>query len=317
MYLHRSTVGIVVQAPAKLNLFFEVLAKRGDGYHEIETLMVPIDLWDTLYFQEDPSGRIGLDCRRVIGRRVIGQSLIGLGSSTDRSRTGMCLGELPQGAANLVVRAVELLRRRAGVRCGARLRLVKRIPTAAGLGGGSSDAAAALVAANMAWGLGWSRTRLARVAAELGSDVPFFLGRGPAVCRGRGERVEPIAGLGALHFVVVHPPAGLATADVYDRCRPARHARPLAPILRALAEGDLPGTGRLMFNRLQPAAKQLCRWIGELERELERQDCLGYLMSGSGTCCFGLCRHARHAKRVAGRLQADGIGLARAVRGSK
>ena len=108
------------------------------------------------------------------------------------------------------------------------MRLVKRIPSAAGLGGGSSDAAAALTLANDAWGLGWSPAQLSRLGSELGSDVPSFFAGGPAVCRGRGEQVEPVAGLGMLHFVVVRPPAGLATADGYRACRPGRAARPAA-----------------------------------------------------------------------------------------
>ena len=185
MRIHRSAVDLVIQAPAKLNLFFEVLAKRTDGYHEIETLMCPIDLFDTLHFQEDPNGQLELRCRRVFGAG---------------GPRGRGLHEVPDGPENLVLRAVDLVRRRAGVRRGARLLLVKRIPAAAGLGGGSSDAAAALVAANVGWQLGRSRDELAHWAAELGSDVPFFLVGGPAVCRGRGERVTPVAGLGALQF---------------------------------------------------------------------------------------------------------------------
>ena len=301
MYIDRSAPRLVVYAPAKLNLFFEVLAKREDGYHEIETLMVPVDLYDTLYFKEDASGQIGLDCQGV-------SEAWGLGSG---------FGEVPDGTANLVVRAVELLGRRAGVRLGARLRLVKRIPVAAGLGGGSSDAAAALVVANEGWNLGWSRAELAPLAAELGSDVPFFLGCGPAICRGRGEQVEPVAGLGALHFVVVRPPAGLSTAAVYDACRSARETRHVAALRTALIRGNLAEAGRLLFNRLEPAARELSPWIERVERELAGEDCLGYLMSGSGTCHFGLCRHARHARRAARRLQANGVGMAFALRSSR
>ena len=185
MHVHRSAGELVIQAPAKLNLFFEVLAKRADGYHEIETLMCPIDLYDTLHFQEDSSGEVRLRCRRVFGA----------GGPGSRG-----LHDVTEGPDNLVMRAVELVRRRAGVRRGARLLLVKRIPAAAGLGGGSSDAAAALVAANEGWRLGRSRDELAAWAAELGSDVPFFLAGTSAVCRGRGERVEPVAGFGALKF---------------------------------------------------------------------------------------------------------------------
>ncbi len=303
MYIHRSAVGIAVEAPAKLNLFFEVLAKRTDGYHEIETLMVPIDLYDTLFFYtEDSSGQVELDCRWATKCR--GPGAFGL-------------GELPQGAENLVVRAVELLRRRSGICQGARLRLVKRIPVAAGLGGGSSDAAAALVAANEAWGLGYSRAELASLAAEIGSDVPVLLGRGSAICRGRGEKVETLASAGNLHFVVVRPPAGLSTAAVYDAAQVARDPRPLAPLRDALIRGDLAAAGQSLFNRLEPAARELSPWIERLEARLARQDCLGHLMSGSGTCYFGLCRHARQARRVARRLEGNGVGMAFAVRSSR
>jgi len=302
MHLHRSPSGWVVQAPAKLNLFFEVLAKRDDGYHEIETLVCPINLYDTLYFKEDSSGQIKLGCERVSG--VWGPN-------------GSGLGEVPPGADNLVVRAVELLKRRAGLSDGAALRLVKRIPSAAGLGGGSSDAAAALAGANAAWGLGWSPAQLARLGAELGSDVPLFFAHGPAVCRGRGEQVQPAADLGMLHFVVVRPPVGLSTAQVYEACRPATRARPLTPLLDALARGDLAAAGRLLFNRLESTARKLSPWINRARRELAQADCLGHQMSGSGTCYFGLCRHARHARRLASRLRARGVGIAFAVRGSR
>lgn len=302
MQIHRSAVGLVVQAPAKLNLFFEVLGKRDDGYHEIETLMVPISLYDTLCFREDSSGRVELECWRA---------------PDNWGPSGYSLGDVPEGKDNLVVRAVQLLRDRASVRSGASVRLVKRIPAAAGLGGGSSDAAAALQVANRGWNLGWSRPALAELAAELGSDVPFFLADGPAVCRGRGERVEPVAGLGALHFVVVRPPAGLATAAVYRGCQPAADPRSCHLLLDALAGGNLAAAGRLLVNRLQPAAERLSPWIRRLADRMARLDVLGHQMSGSGTCYFGLCRHARHARRVARRLQANGVGIVFTVRGSR
>src|SRR3972149_2907718 len=237
MHLHRSPSGWVVHAPAKLNLFFEVLARRDDGYHEIETLVYPINLYDTLFFKEDASGQIKFGLERVSG--VWGPK-------------GSGLGEVPLGADNLVVRAAELLRRRCGAPRGAVVRLVKRIPSAAGLGGGSSDAAAALAAANAAWGLGRSAAQLGSLAAELGSDVPSFFAGGPAVCRGRGEQVQAAGDLGMLHFVVVRPPVGLSTAEVYETCRPAAPPRPPAPLLDALAPGDVGPGGRVVFNRLEP-----------------------------------------------------------------
>ena len=293
---------IVIQAPAKLNLFFEVLDKRTDGFHEIETLMVPIGLFDSIFFKEDPSGQIRLCCHEVV-------------NSLSREPPSIANAKeaVPEGQDNLVYRAVELLRRRANVRSGAELRLVKRIPIAAGLGGGSSDAAAALLAANKGWDLNWSKAELAVLAAELGSDVPFFLEGGAAVCRGRGELIEPITGLGALHFVVVRPPDGLSTADVYRACGPAEQPRTLAPMVDALRGGRLSEAGGLFYNRLQPTAEKLSPWIQKLETEFENQYCLGNLMSGSGTCYFGLCHHMRHARCVAGRLRSIGIGVAYAV----
>lgn len=300
MYLQRSGSGVVVQAPAKLNLFFEVLSKRDDGYHEVETLVYPIALYDTLYFRDQPSGQIRFHLEEI---------------SVARRSGGTGATQVPRGADNLVVRAVELLKRRAGVARGATLRLVKRIPSEAGLGGGSSDAAAALVAANVGWNLGWSQPQLQQLGAELGSDVPLFFAPGPTACRGRGERVEVMSGLGNLHFVLVCPPVGLSTAAVYGACRPAGSVRTLAPLVEALMQGNLGRAGRLLFNRLESAAETLAPPIRRVRRQLAATDCLGYQMTGSGSCHFGLCRHARHARRVAGRLQANGLGTAIAVRG--
>lgn len=299
MQVHRSAVELVIQTPAKLNLFFEVLAKRIDGYHEIETLMCPIGLYDTLCFEEIPGHKVEFSCRLA---------------SSACNRDGRGFSTIPTGPENLVVRAVELARRRAGVHRGARLLLVKRIPAAAGLGGGSSDAAAALVAANEGWQLGRSSSELAEWAAELGSDVPFFLVGGSAVCRGRGELVEPVPGLAGLWFVVVYPPEGLSTAAVYGLCRPADRAQQVQPLVDALRRGDLATVGRRLCNRLQPAAESLSPWVKRLQHEFHQEDCLGHGMSGSGSSYFGVYRHARHARRSAQRLHARGLGAVFAVR---
>lgn len=300
MYLVRTPSGVVVQTPAKLNLFFEVLGKRPDGFHDIETLVVPIDCRDTLWLARRDDGRIHLTCIQARSCREAG-----------------LMDDVPGGPENLVVRAIELLRRRAGIEWGVDVRLVKRIPPAAGLGGGSSDAAAALAGVNALWSLGWSKPALAALGAELGSDVPLFFAPGAAVCRGRGEQVEPVAMRGPLHFVVVRPPQGLRTAAVYASCQPGQPPRSAARAQAALAAGNLGQLGRELFNRLEPAAESLCPWIGRLRSELAREDCLASRMTGSGTCCFGLCRHAGHARRVARRLQAKGWAMAWAVRASR
>jgi 4-diphosphocytidyl-2-C-methyl-D-erythritol kinase len=291
MYIQRTTTQVVVTAPAKLNLFLEVLAKRDDGFHEIETLMCPVNLYDTLYFRDEPRGGVTLRCEFSIDNRV---------------ETGDL--PFPIGPENLVVRAVELLRRESGSDRGASLLLYKRIPVAAGLAGGSSDAAAALVAGNVAWKLGYSMARLAQLAAQLGSDVPFFLSGKAAICRGRGEKITPLPRICPLHFVLVRPPAGLSTAAVYQACRPAAEAAPIGQLQAALTMGQLREIGVSLHNRLQPAARSLSPWIGRLEEEFARLNLAGHLMTGSGTSYFGLCRGARHARFVAGWLRGRGLG---------
>ena len=299
MYLSRFGPAIEVRAPAKLNLLLEVLAKRNDGYHEIQSLMVAVSLFDTLRFVADPGGQITLSCKWARGLRAREV----LNSSRGHEPA---LGDLPEGTDNIAVQAAGLLRQHAGIQAGARLSLIKRIPSASGLGGGSSDAAATLVAANEAWNLHWSRERLGQLAAELGSDVPFFLGTPAAICRGRGERIQPVHGLGRLYFVIVRPPNGLLTHEVYQQCRLADRPRRCEPLVVAARCGDTGRLGSLLFNRLQPAAEALSPWIGKLKQQLDRLNCLGHQMTGSGTSYFGMCRHARHARRLAGRLRAWG-----------
>ena len=320
MELRREANGVVVATPAKLNLFFEVLARRPDGYHEIETLMAPLALFDTLVFRDlGPNGpgneaAVALDIEWASGLRKR-RSATGFESRRAGDETfgaAACGGEtgdleeLPTGNDNIAVRAIELLRRRAGVERRCAVRLTKRIPSAAGLGGGSSDAAAALAAANVAWNLGWTRDRLLPLAAELGSDVPFFLYRGPAICRGRGEQVTQVARFGVLFVVVVRPPQGLRTAAVYQASQPSTSVRSAAAVLEGLCERDW---RRLeIYNALTPAARRLSPWIARLEQEFAGTGCLAVGMSGSGTSYFGICRSARHARCVSGRLRSRQLG---------
>ena len=299
MFVRHCNTLVEVQAPAKINLFLEVLSQRDDGFHEIETLMVPIALFDTMTLTATHNRRIQLTCRWLRGAEAER-------SADGRSRHGQW-APLPQGEENLVVRALQRLREVAGTGAGASVFLVKRIPAAAGLGGASSDAAAALVAANHAWQLGWTRDRLAGLAAELGSDVPFFLHSTACVCRGRGEQIEPVTGLQKLNLVVVRPPEGLSTPEVYGHCRPADVPQRVDSILAATRGGDGAQVGRLLFNRLQDAARHVSPWIERLRTRFEQLGCLGHQMSGSGTSYFGICRHARHARCVAGRLRAVGF----------
>ena len=297
MQLSRGDGCVRVQAPAKLNLFLEVLAKRPDGFHEIETLMTPVSWYDTLTLEDDSSGRLSLQCEYSADARP--PSVAG----APRPET-----EVPEGSDNLVLRALEALRRQTGCRRGARVRLTKRIPVAAGLAGGSTDAAAALAAADRLWDLGLGDGPLCEIAATLGSDIPFFFARRPAVCRGRGERIEALEGLGTLHGVIVAPPVGLSTAAVYRACRPAETPATAGEIAAAWRAGDAASVGRLLHNRLQPAAEGLNECVGRLREEFDRFDCLGHRMSGSGTSYFALCRTARQARALAAQASARRLG---------
>lgn len=297
----------VILAPAKVNLFFEVLNRRSDGFHEIETLMAPITLLDTLAIENDPTGRVSLDVSWAAGLSKQRFPSAESGANDE-------LENLPEGDANIVVRAVRLLAEAAGIARGAKIRLVKRIPSAAGLGGGSSDAAATLAAANCVWNLGWPRERLAEIAAQLGSDVPFFLGDGPAICRGRGERIEPVDGPRGLHLVLVRPPEGLSTAAVYSACKPADRPQAIEPVVDAWSRRDWASLGRLAHNQLLPAARRLSTRVDRLVRRLEQEDCPLVGMSGSGTSCFAIARNARHAAGLARRLRSQGFGRVWTVR---
>src|SRR6478609_3304454 len=178
MDLRRDDFKRSIRAPAKLNLFLDVLGRRGDGFHDLETLMVPVRLADqvTLSPTQPKSDQLG--------------EIQFTAHTCWPIRSAHGLPNVPSGADNLVVKSLKLFQERSGCSLGARVELIKRIPMAAGMGGGSSDAAAALRLANRAWHLNWADDRLSALAAELGSDIPFFLSRGAAICRGRGEQVE-------------------------------------------------------------------------------------------------------------------------------
>jgi 4-diphosphocytidyl-2-C-methyl-D-erythritol kinase len=296
MEVYRFGSGIEINPPAKVNLFLEVLAKRPDGFHEIETLMMAVSIYDSLTVTANTEGRIRLTC--------------GWASGLEARRGETELAPLPSETNNLVYKAAEHLFRRAGVSQGVAIRLIKRIPSEAGLGGASSDAAAVLLALNAFWGLEWSRERLASLAAELGSDVPFFLlgprrGAMAAVCQGRGERICPIEDVPRIHLVIAKPPQGLPTPVVYGRCKVPATAKHVGPLVRALQTGNLRDVGGKLFNRLQEAAESLSDQVSGLRRACERLDVWGHGMSGSGTSYFALCRSAAHARKVAARLRAS------------
>ena len=272
---------LTIQAPAKINLFLDVLGRRSDGFHDLETVICAIDLYDTLVLRPLP------------GEEIILQFPEDRQEQRERP---------PQGEQNTIVRALRLLARSAGIESGMEVTLVKRIPSSAGLGGASSNAAAVLLGATRLWQLDFSTAQLSDLAAEVGSDVPFFLDGPAALCRGRGEIVEPLENRLRLHIVLVHPPVGLSTHRVFENCQPGRSSDP-EPLVQALGKGNRQALLDGMHNSLQVTAAELEPWVGRLEDMLRRSGCLGFQMSGSGTSFFGICGHREHARQVASRLR--------------
>jgi 4-diphosphocytidyl-2-C-methyl-D-erythritol kinase len=278
MLIERFADDVVVWAPAKVNLHLEILGQRPDGYHALETLMVAVNLCDTLVFTDDASGRLSLTTRHS-------------GLST--------------GPDNLVLRAAEMLRATFGCPRGARIRLVKRIPLAAGLAGGSTDAAATLAGLNRLWGLGLADEQLMKLSAGLGSDVAFFFRTPAAWCTGRGEVVTPASMGKQLWMVLVCPPFGLSTAEVYRQVTVPAQPHTGDAIRQGLAKGDVESVGRLLHNRLEEAAQRVRPEVADYRRLLEAQGPAGARMSGSGSTLFAVCRDRNEAQRIAQALRQE------------
>lgn len=265
---------LIASAAAKVNLTLEVLGRRDDGYHELSTVMQAIDLCDRLVLE-------------------------------DAEAMELCSAspDMPVDRANLALRAAWALREAAGVDRGVRITLVKRIPVAAGLGGGSSDAAAVLLGLNRLWGLRWARRRLDDVAVTLGMDVPFFLRGGAAHGTGRGEQLRPVAG-GPLALVLVNPRTPVSTAETYSRVRPSMYSdggQTLA-MIRALPMRRPARVAEHLVNGLEAALGSGQAEVARIKSAVMAAGALGALMSGSGPTVFGLARSFEHARQLRRRL---------------
>lgn len=269
--------------PGKLNLFLEVGARRSDGYHELETVMALVSLADRLWFRRRDDDRLQL---------------------VMRSRPEFALSGFPAERDNLVWRILDGFRQAAGVHCGADLLLEKCVPMQAGLGGASSDAATALSLANREWEVGWSEAELSSFAAGYGSDIPFFLAGGWAVCRGRGEIVTRLSGGIHCPVVLVQPPVGFSTAEIYQRHQPPENLRTAESMVLAIQAGRTREVGRELFNRLEAAASGMGPWLPKLREAVRPLPVIGQQMTGSGSCYFGMFPNKQVARGAARRLQA-------------
>jgi 4-diphosphocytidyl-2-C-methyl-D-erythritol kinase len=243
-----------LDAPAKINLSLEVRGKRPDGFHEIESLMVPVSLADTLEIERNNTG-IEFTC-------------------SDPS--------LPVDGTNLVMRAAKLFLERCRVEGGVKIHLEKKIPHGAGLGGGSSDAASTLIALNRIFETGLDVKTLAGFAAELGSDIPFFVYESAAVCRGRGEIVEPVDFAHRLPLLLIKPPFGVPTPWAYKQWGNSRELPGISYAAQSFSWGKLVNDlERPVFEKYLFLA-MLKRWL------LEQPEVAGAVMSGSGSTMIAI-----------------------------
>ena len=265
---------LVLTSPAKVNLFLEILQKRTDGYHEICTVMQTIDLCDTLSFEQSSgSGNISI------------------------SSEGFTI---PIGPENLVCRALDLIRKKFSIRDGVHIHIQKRIPVGAGLGGGSSNAAAALRGANVLWDLGLSYDELQDIGANIGADVPFLVKGGTACCRGIGEQIEPLVFDGTLHYLLINPRFQSLTAEIYSGVKLPLTTKRRDPkvMIRALLHKDAAEIACALFNRLEEPAFEKKEELLGIKGTIHRCGALGAVLSGSGPTVFGVVESKEKAKQL-------------------
>lgn len=264
-----------IRAHAKVNLYLDVLDRRGDGFHNIETIFQTVSLADELTFTDTASG-IALGCSRP---------------------------DLSMGPDNLVCKAAALLQSKTGCTRGATIYVEKNIPIAAGLAGGSGNAAAALEGLNALWDLGLSHEELRALGLELGSDVPYCLVGGTQGATGRGEELFPLPPLPETWCVLVHPPVQVSTASIYnspdlvrntERSSERRTPR-FRKALEALRKGDWQ---RAVFNRMEGPVFARYPDLGTLKQRLLDAGCAAAAMSGSGPTLFGICASRDAAEKT-------------------
>ena len=316
-----------INTPAKINLFFEVERRREDGFHEISSLISPVSLYDTLTFcLREEDGDVHLEIENPIPPECPCAGCPSASKMNHEVQTGPQLAQIPTDERNLIVRAARLLQAVESAKSkklpGVSIITQKRIPSEAGLGGGSSDAAATLLVLNRLWELGLSRAELQSLGVQLGCDVPLFLSRFPVIARGRGELLAEVPSgetLPELHFVLVKPAQGLSTPAVYRNCTPrnvapesARTGASAEALLRAWRGGDLEAIASNLFNRLEMPAFRLLPELQDLRQAVARMEdpCVGFAMTGSGSACFGLCRDREHALHAADELRSWGTTFA-------
>lgn len=268
---------IKIEAPAKINLYLEITGKRADGYHNLETIMQTVSLFDEITVEDAPSG-ILLEC--------------------DNS-------QLPTGSSNIVYKAAEAVQKRFNIAKGVKITLKKIIPMGAGLGGGSSDAAATLKALVKLWNIQTDKKELEKIAAGLGADVPFFLTGGTALCEGIGEIVTPLANIKKMPIILVNPGFGVSTPSVYKNVKfPLTKSRKIHTIRRLICGGSFNKNNALKycFNRLEEFVFPDYPEIAKIKSIMTDLGCAS-LMSGSGATVFGIFGSESQSETIKSKLR--------------
>jgi 4-diphosphocytidyl-2-C-methyl-D-erythritol kinase len=300
-----SHTALTCHVPCKINLFLEVLGKRADGYHDLDTVMLAVDVCDTLSIQPRTDSDIRLQIDYPSDESAAHEYPI-------RFAIDDPAWNIPADERNLVVRALRRLQVELGTTNGFDALLSKRIPAQAGLGGGSADAAAALVLGSLAWSGRLQLPLLSRIAAEMGSDLNFFLEGWSnrcwtAHCSGRGEKVTPVANPADQHVVIVHPPQGCDTGEIFRNLtdQPPQTTQTSksppgnsAELLHWLARGQNEQVGPLLYNRLDQVARARNPWIDRTAKWFDRYKPLGQCLSGSGSARFCLCSSRQEAEKI-------------------
>ena len=287
LILSRTEASVRIRCPAKVNLFLRVVGKRSDGYHEVQNVMQTVTLFDALRVEKERSG-VRLTCSQ---RELAGK---------------------PE--ENLAFRAADLFLSRGYGRGGVHLELGKNIPVAAGLGGGSSDGACCLLAFNELFGSGLTAEALRSLGAELGSDVPFFVEGGTALCTGRGEIVRQLRDAPRFAGILAAPDRRLSTAELYGSLSREDFGGPEVDVmLGAIEEGDLKGVCSALFNSFDRAAFEKAPELGELRKQLEDAGSMGTVLCGSGPTLLGIFPGVEQAEAGVQRVRQEEGGRTRFV----
>lgn len=274
-----------IRAPAKINLTLRVVGKRADGYHLLDTIMVPVSLYDEIVIRK---------IRPAAKKRLL----------DDLIRISCDHPEVPRGKDNIVYRAARLILNKFGNPQPISIHIKKRIPVGAGLGGGSTDAAATLVGLNRLFNRRLSLAALEKMALSVGADVPFFIRARPARAQGIGERLSPLRGMPRFWSVIVYPGFPVSTAWVYGNVG-QKLTKPIVNTSIASSLKSIDELARRLDNDLEGVTLKRYPKLGELKQKLLHEGALGGLMSGSGSAVFGIFASKRAAAKAFQRLRKE------------